>query len=68
SLSKNTILNLGYLWGLAPTPPSSFATEGSAFGVAQRTYILDKLGYASRKTAFLGYILYLIGMFFNIKF
>ncbi|MEI0703201.1 hypothetical protein, partial [Brachyspira intermedia] len=26
-------------------------------------YILDRLGYASRKTAFLGYILYLIGMF-----
>ena len=42
---KNTILTLSYLWGLAPTPTVLFVTK--------RTYTLDKLGYASRKTAFL---------------
>ena len=59
TLSKNTILNLGYLRGLAPplcvlrTPPVLLRPKGVPAVLAQRSYILDKLGYASRKTALL---------------
>ena len=59
TLSKVKLYFCFYIWGFAPYH-TSFATEGSAcdrrksFRVVlpQRSYILDRLGYASRKATF----------------